>query len=261
MPIELVIAKYNENMDWLDRIKIPYKIYDKSSKPLFDSIPLPNYGRESSTYLFHIIHNYKTLADVTVFLQGDPFDRLYSVGAEGKCNKHQIKKAIKYLNELKSSSSFSPFLQELHNVPDGTNDCPIKKKYEEIFQVKNCPYSLFTISICSQYIVPKKNILARPLSFWKNLYKMVEFDEPNGSMRGIKEKGRVCGYTLEFLWYIIFTNTMDLNAPNFETLCDQFHQKWNKPMIPPNFVTSKKINAISVLQRFLTIYCIPRYRN
>ncbi len=71
---EIVIARYNENLDWLDKIPkdIKITIYNKGindiNRPF---IQLPNIGRESHTYLYHIINNYDNLAEQTIFCQGD----------------------------------------------------------------------------------------------------------------------------------------------------------------------------------------------
>jgi hypothetical protein len=102
MSIDLVIARYKENISWLhqvpDSINTIY-IYNKDdtckrplnrygtvvrsyqiNPPTLDVptsrskiISLPNVGREADTYLEHIIQNYDNLADLTIFSQGDPF--------------------------------------------------------------------------------------------------------------------------------------------------------------------------------------------
>jgi hypothetical protein len=78
----LVVARYNEDLFWLNWL--PFRprviVYNKgvAIKPLDDIapnaggtvIPLPNVGRESHTYLHHIVANYDQLADVTIFVQG-----------------------------------------------------------------------------------------------------------------------------------------------------------------------------------------------
>ena len=69
---EFVISHYKENMDWLAPVANHCHIYHKGGEviPHFEYRQwqtLPNVGRESHTYLQHII-NY--LADITVFLQG-----------------------------------------------------------------------------------------------------------------------------------------------------------------------------------------------
>ncbi|XP_022083863.1 uncharacterized protein LOC110975586 [Acanthaster planci] len=72
---EFVIAHYNEGLDWLRPIANRSHVYHKGK----DETPpfairkwerLPNVGREAHTYLYHILSNYESLADVTVFLQG-----------------------------------------------------------------------------------------------------------------------------------------------------------------------------------------------
>ncbi|XP_022083782.1 uncharacterized protein LOC110975530 isoform X2 [Acanthaster planci] len=72
---EFVISHYNEKLDWVKPLASHSHVYHKGKDkgPPFDVYKwekLPNVGRESHTYLHHIIHNYDNLADLTVFLQG-----------------------------------------------------------------------------------------------------------------------------------------------------------------------------------------------
>jgi hypothetical protein len=72
--IDLVVARYNEKLDWLKDVpkNINIIIYNKGLEDLTQTfIKLPNIGRESHTYLYHIITNYNNLADITIFSQGD----------------------------------------------------------------------------------------------------------------------------------------------------------------------------------------------
>ena len=74
MKTEIVVARYNENLDWLKLLseKVKITIYNKGNNDIdFPFIALPNIGRESHTYLYHIITNYNNLADRTIFCQGD----------------------------------------------------------------------------------------------------------------------------------------------------------------------------------------------
>ena len=75
MSVECVIARYNEDLSWLKELKNKkITIYNKGKDDIsYDSIKLPNIGRESHTYLTHIIQNYNNLADITIFTQGNPF--------------------------------------------------------------------------------------------------------------------------------------------------------------------------------------------
>ena len=76
-PYEFVIAHYNENLDWIKPIASHSHVYHKGSDrqpptlQLLSWKTLPNVGRESHTYLHHIINHYDSLPEVTVFLQAD----------------------------------------------------------------------------------------------------------------------------------------------------------------------------------------------
>jgi hypothetical protein len=102
---ELVIARYNEPLLWLLDApfnQFPNTIYNKGNNETFiineqnlAIIPLENVGRESESYLQHVIRRYDSLAKVTVFLPG-------SLDSNG--NKYR--KAIYILTNLVSASTF-----------------------------------------------------------------------------------------------------------------------------------------------------------
>lgn len=73
--IEIVIARYDEDVGWSDMYAPLLTIYNKGKVILTgdkhaEVVPLPNIGRETHTYLTHIVKNYDRLALVTVFSQG-----------------------------------------------------------------------------------------------------------------------------------------------------------------------------------------------
>jgi hypothetical protein len=83
--VEVVLAHHSEDLSWLSRIPefkdVHLRVYTKgpqanlnvpiASRASFHQ--LPNVGRESHTYLHHIVENYDRLADWTVFTQaGEP---------------------------------------------------------------------------------------------------------------------------------------------------------------------------------------------
>ena len=93
--IDVVLAHYDEDISWISkeaaitgynkaRVHVYHKgaagdAVKKLSDALLPSVPaakvvsLPNVGRESHTYLSHIVDNYDSLADWTVFSQaGEP---------------------------------------------------------------------------------------------------------------------------------------------------------------------------------------------
>jgi poly-beta-hydroxyalkanoate depolymerase len=77
--IDIIIARYNENLSWLDEEpynQFKYIVYNKGKDENFNKnnvikiINLNNVGRCDHTYIYHIITNYNNLADINVFLPG-----------------------------------------------------------------------------------------------------------------------------------------------------------------------------------------------
>lgn len=77
--VDLVVARYNEDVEWTKNIHFPVFLYNKGEDLVVPNIKLPNIGREAHTILFHICENYNTLNEFTLFLQGNPFDHCPSV--------------------------------------------------------------------------------------------------------------------------------------------------------------------------------------
>jgi hypothetical protein len=77
MTTQLVVARYTESFEWTQSGGYDVVVYNKSGVEDARTIPLPNVGREAHTYLYHIVHNYDTLADVTLFLQSKISDHGY----------------------------------------------------------------------------------------------------------------------------------------------------------------------------------------
>ena len=71
----ICVARFNENIDW-----VPFRhaiVYNKGDaldqrvqSRVQSIVPMENMGRESSSYLTHIIRNYDNLSQITVFVQG-----------------------------------------------------------------------------------------------------------------------------------------------------------------------------------------------
>ena len=71
MTIDLVIARFNEDISWRWKLRKDARlfVYNKGDGP---ERRLPNVGREAHTYLHHIIENYGNLSDYVFFSQADP---------------------------------------------------------------------------------------------------------------------------------------------------------------------------------------------
>jgi hypothetical protein len=70
MSYKIIVARYNENIEWLASEMENCIIYNKGQQlNIKNEIMLNNLGRESETYLNYIISNYDNLPDVVVFTQ------------------------------------------------------------------------------------------------------------------------------------------------------------------------------------------------
>ena len=79
----IVIARYNENIEWINHLDEAYEVFVYNKGPSIDTstisnkkvhwFEVKNVGRETDTYLGHIEnHNFEN-NDFTIFSQGDPF--------------------------------------------------------------------------------------------------------------------------------------------------------------------------------------------
>lgn len=78
--VQIVVARYNENLQWILEPpfnQFQYIVYNKGinddfikSDNIVKVVSLPNVGRCDHTYLYHMVHNYHSLAPITVFLPG-----------------------------------------------------------------------------------------------------------------------------------------------------------------------------------------------
>lgn len=75
---QVVIASFNEDLRWLKWLPDSWSLQVYNTKADREDLPagaikLPNTAREAGQYLHHLANRYDDLADVTLFLQGDPW--------------------------------------------------------------------------------------------------------------------------------------------------------------------------------------------
>jgi len=184
----IVVAKYKEDSSWVVQKQVPYIIYDKSKD-------VKNVGRESETYLRHIINNYENLPRWLICLQGDPFPH---VDARRRINRTNI---IQRIMSHKLSNKFEPFFKRpscreqrvFHMKPrygpwGWVNVGEFIERWFVVQRVKS-----FTFANGGCFIVPRDAILFRSLRFYKEIIKTVNYDI-----------NPVEGHFLERSWRIMF---------------------------------------------------------
>lgn len=196
---DMVIARYKEPLTWLDRYeKYTFNrivVYNKGKNDgvcklklkSCEQIDLPNEGRCDHTYLYHIIHNYDNLADVTIFTKGSS-----SAHREKKKLLFTISKVFETKNSVFSTANLSTpvhlaakgfqldsyqssFPENRNSAPDSTlmkPAClrPFDKWYEHHFPDINVNYAVYA----GIFAVSRKHIHNRPIEFYKKLLKQLE---------------------------------------------------------------------------------------
>ena len=203
MSVTLVIARYNENMDWLNHFlndsKYTIICYNKGSELLnlsekISQIRLPNVGREAHTYLYHILTNYDNLTDYTVFVQGNPFDHIqsnvYVLKSMIDTHVNSLSKELYYLAYRKEYERIH-FYKELHI-----------ENYMKYFNLGIMDRVVFSPG--AQYVVHRDNIKNK-WNMYKEMYTYLGNDHNNRHPRyGPFQVEKMTAYTMERLWPYVF---------------------------------------------------------
>jgi hypothetical protein len=214
--IELVVSRYNENLEWIKLEpfnKYPIIVYNKGINEDFaktDNIKkiekVPNVGRETHTYLYHIIQNYHNLAEVTIFLPGsadlsNKFERakrmVYKTGETNStvmsCTPET--NIMKTIDNFQINNYLSTHPQNTNLNKDSTIQLskirPYGKWYKATF--KHGEQNL-CVTWNAIFSISKKHILQKSKSYYENLLK-------NVSNHSNPEEG----HFFERSWFAVFS--------------------------------------------------------
>jgi hypothetical protein len=94
---KVIIAHYNENLDWCTNLKYPYQIISKQGIP---TEIIPNKGNEASSYLYYIIEIYDNLSDYTIFIHGHRTDWHHTENIDERINNLEFKHRYYNINQI-----------------------------------------------------------------------------------------------------------------------------------------------------------------
>ena len=204
MSYKIIVARYNENIEWLNSEMSNCIIYNKGDKlNIYNEIPLENVGRESETYLHYILTNYNNLPDVVVFTQArisdhkgsDDINYLINI----KNDALQCSKSNNFLrhNDVGNNTDFDKEWNLRHDgyfLKDNYKNNPIT--FLEWFKRNiNTNYPNPICIYCNAiFAVKKENIINKPLDYYKRL--IVEVNHHINSTEG---------HFFERSWYYIFS--------------------------------------------------------
>ena len=219
----LIIARYNEDLGWLKKYKdLKITVYNKgenlSDNKYYKVINLENKGRESHTWLYHIVSNYDNLEDINIFLQG----KIDDLGCKAfKSPNEYCKNINKYGFAVKRYGLLGPF--HWKNNVGIEKDIRYKKNWEEgKISKSDLGFRKFAKSIFPEipifvatsyggcFAVKKELILKYNIIFYEKLLDKLS-----------KSKNPIEGHYMERLWCYIFTK----NKPLFNSCIDVIKTK------------------------------------
>jgi len=211
----VVLARYNENIDWIDHFpNVRFKVYNKGKS--FDRgfsqnisvTELPNTGREGGTYVDYILEHYDTLPEKVLFSQADPTDHV-------PYYYDQIKAALE--GKVDTEEGYTP-IGKLCVCPKWMVDVPIHGIYAMY-------YTLFAqvwdydhyFPWGATMLVTRETIRKRPLEFWKTLKLLINHRHggPAARRAGAPDAADAT-WGLEKCWPVIFDDGR--TADNFSSL-------------------------------------------
>jgi hypothetical protein len=189
--VSVVVAHYNEDLEWVNNIKYKTVIISKQNIPR--DYP-PNKGNEASSYLMYIIDNYDNLSDYTFFVHGHRTHWHHKSNIDKKINNMTFIYGYYNINEIQ--------LYQLYEAYDPNID--VGNLFEIMFESLNI-YTGFKIDyknlhtrLCGQFYVKKENIRRHPKELYIKIYNWIM----------INNHSYYAGVILEHSWHYIFTGSL-----------------------------------------------------
>lgn len=170
---QLVVSHYEKDLTWVETASdyLDVVVYDKSDKGS-KYTKLENIGREPHSYMYHIIENYDSLAEWTIFAQDNPFEHVDNwmdivSGDQIAWNQHaKLKQKGTYffsnLGVLQSDQVGGPHHTGL----------PMLEVWNATF-TQECPLSISFAPSC-HCVIHRESILIRPVTFYQNILQILK---------------------------------------------------------------------------------------
>lgn len=238
----MVVSHFREDLRWLVRVRrecpsLEVLVYDKSETEesageldCMSSIQhaanprvifLKNWGREAHTYLWHIAHNYESLRDVEIFVQGNPWDHLKNHNDFWTFLHESVNNPVEF-RQLRTKKSFS-----LKNGSFKDSDVItwikdyVEKVYGPVVLLRQMGDGLsfpstYVTYANAMFAVSAAGIRARGLeSFLRLLELFSEMKDRDDCRKGF-EAGRDIAMGFEFFWKFLFDPDNSLDPLSIE---------------------------------------------
>ena len=220
--IQAVISRYREDAAWADALGWPALVYDKSGSP--GPLALPNVGRETHTYLHHILAHYPDFPEYAVFLQADPFEHLETPTPDGL--RVAVEQAVERGVAFKGLAWYRIRCDGLgrpHDMREDKarrwagygRDIPVAALFQRLF-AGPAPREFVTGSPAGLLLVRRDRLLARPRAFYELAMRLVLADP---------DDVHNTGHAFERLWHLVFNGNTRLNRDDYAERLGAFGQE------------------------------------
>lgn len=197
--VDIVVSRYNEDITWLNEgnaSKYPVYLYNKGPNMyngqinnLKEYMKLQNIGRESHTYLYHIVENYNNLSDITVFLPGSAYSTAYNKATRtnmildmvadtnnsiiiGAYHPNSVQKDL-YSFKLENYKSTTTENNKIN--PNVKMELARIRPYGKWFENKFGNTKTYYIPYSGIIAISKRDILQKPKSYYKSLLSELSY--------------------------------------------------------------------------------------
>lgn len=181
--MKYVISRYNHDLNWLADYSMDYVLFDRSEKPLENSIVVPNIGSDIWDKLGFIIDNYRNLPEVAVYTKANLFKYITREEWDKICNNQTFTPILTQNHKTYSDDrgvvcfykdgiywERNDYWYLGYHAVKGTN---IIEPLTELLGIWNMKYVPFAPG--SNYILPKENILKHPKDFYEKLRSYIDW--------------------------------------------------------------------------------------
>ena len=228
---QLVIARYKEDLMWLERAEMPALVYCKDAACRdAGHVHLPNTKREAGTYLHHIVSKYHELADVTYFAQGNPFAHALDFLARCRVTYDRpTSLTMQYLpwhppEDVRAKDKVETVEKFMVRYGDATLTGHAGRGFRPWYNpatwsyIFDCPQpSPLWFGYGAMWAVPREFIQQRPLAVWEHLLEVCDGGLSNDG--GAWTDPPINPWMMEASWYYLFQDRAEY----------PHHRKWDEP--------------------------------
>ncbi len=220
MKNSIIVSRYDEDISWLEEYKdFNIYIYNKGAnietKHSNKVLSLPNVGRESHTWIYHIVENYNNLDAVNIFLQG----RVDDLGIMAFTDpKDYLVKTIKYGFSVSRMGLLGPLhwkknvgIEKDKRYKSKWEDGEISRSKQGFRDFAKDLFPKIPIFVATSYggcfAVTNQKIKKYDLNFYKDILRILE-----------KHQNPIEGHFMERLWCYLFTENSLLKYAIFDVI-------------------------------------------